>query len=359
MDITVTEALFPAAITDAVRSEVFRAWGDKCAYCRVRDAEHCDHIYPRSKGGQDALENYAASCETCNLMKSDMILGEGILHIVQRKAAQKAPGIRTRLDHTTSSKKDPAPYIEELIASAVLLELTQERGPQDEASIDALRNAMRAQILQKFGRATITKIKAETSRLRSEIRKVERRRANQPLCEDLISLRIAGGDDHDTAREEVQQIYANASQTNLRSAIARQKRLNAPRPLETVTVRVPRPLRSDILSSIAFLKDHHKDARTTLHFSAKDHPNLYQAAVSQGPTSFEVSWKFPNGGALLLYAYDLNDQGFKVDVSSAAWFFLKIAIDLDADELTFPSHIDGNVLPAPEDCLPRIKEGVS
>ena len=49
----------------------------RCEYCD-RDllssvdayhSWHLDHLVPRSRGGADAVENYALSCKPCNFMK--------------------------------------------------------------------------------------------------------------------------------------------------------------------------------------------------------------------------------------------------------------------------------------------------
>ena len=93
-------------ITAAIRSAVFLEWGDTCAYCRVRPAEEVDHIVPRAQSGPDAIENYAAACMTCNRMKSDMLLGEGLIGILQEKARRKAPAIRARLAPAGSTRGD-------------------------------------------------------------------------------------------------------------------------------------------------------------------------------------------------------------------------------------------------------------
>lgn len=84
-------------ITPKVRAAVFAEWRNKCAYCRPGVAECVDHIYPRSRGGPDALENYAASCTHCNMLKGDLVLGEGIVDIVRLRAAKKALRIAERL----------------------------------------------------------------------------------------------------------------------------------------------------------------------------------------------------------------------------------------------------------------------
>lgn len=49
----------------------------RCRYCGRSAPEvvlHVDHIYPRSKGGEDSLENLVAACRECNLGKRDVLL---------------------------------------------------------------------------------------------------------------------------------------------------------------------------------------------------------------------------------------------------------------------------------------------
>ncbi len=40
---------------------------------------HCDHIIPRSKGGEITSDNLITSCEECNLGKRDILLNERFL----------------------------------------------------------------------------------------------------------------------------------------------------------------------------------------------------------------------------------------------------------------------------------------
>ena len=100
---------FDTPITPAVRLAVFNAWGDRCAYCRVKPAEEVDHIHPRAKGGLDRLDNYAAACQPCNSMKTDMVLGEGVIGIIAAKAVKKAPGIAKKLQPKTTAGKSTNP----------------------------------------------------------------------------------------------------------------------------------------------------------------------------------------------------------------------------------------------------------
>lgn len=48
-----------------------------CAYCKKKFKFwelHVDHIYPRSKGGQDIPTNLVTACAKCNLKKSATVL---------------------------------------------------------------------------------------------------------------------------------------------------------------------------------------------------------------------------------------------------------------------------------------------
>lgn len=48
--------------------------GGVCVYCGKKVTEatmEVDHIFPKSKGGQNIFENYACSCHVCNASKAD------------------------------------------------------------------------------------------------------------------------------------------------------------------------------------------------------------------------------------------------------------------------------------------------
>jgi hypothetical protein len=46
------------------------AW--TCNYCG-ESANEVDHVYPKSKGGEDTLDNLVAACRRCNIKKKDAI----------------------------------------------------------------------------------------------------------------------------------------------------------------------------------------------------------------------------------------------------------------------------------------------
>jgi 5-methylcytosine-specific restriction endonuclease McrA len=63
-----------------LRFTVLRRDNFKCQYCGRGPQEgvilHVDHKFPKSKGGEFALENLVTACFECNIGKGDAILGE-------------------------------------------------------------------------------------------------------------------------------------------------------------------------------------------------------------------------------------------------------------------------------------------
>lgn len=67
------------AIPEILRRSVFDRDGYECVYCGDIDGPfHLDHIFPKSKGGSDDLENLTVSCAPCNRSKSDKLLEDWI-----------------------------------------------------------------------------------------------------------------------------------------------------------------------------------------------------------------------------------------------------------------------------------------
>ncbi len=61
-----------------LRLQVLRRDAYTCAYCGDI-ATQVDHVWPKSRGGEDTLENCVAACEPCNSAKrarTDVFLGE-------------------------------------------------------------------------------------------------------------------------------------------------------------------------------------------------------------------------------------------------------------------------------------------
>lgn len=67
------------AISKKVRFEVFKRDGFRCGYCGQSPPSvilELDHIDPKSKGGQDEINNYLTACFDCNRGKRDIPLGK-------------------------------------------------------------------------------------------------------------------------------------------------------------------------------------------------------------------------------------------------------------------------------------------
>lgn len=65
----------------SLRFKCFERDEFKCTYCGRSSIEHkivlhCDHIIPKSKFGEDSLENLTTSCSECNVGKLDIMLSE-------------------------------------------------------------------------------------------------------------------------------------------------------------------------------------------------------------------------------------------------------------------------------------------
>lgn len=50
--------------------------GEFCSYCGTSDNLYVDHLYPRSKGGDNTLSNLVIACWTCNCAKKDKVLAD-------------------------------------------------------------------------------------------------------------------------------------------------------------------------------------------------------------------------------------------------------------------------------------------
>ena len=65
------------AVSKKLRFEAFKRDEFTCQYCGRKTPEvvlELDHIIPRSKGGDDDLENLTTSCFECNRGKGDSLL---------------------------------------------------------------------------------------------------------------------------------------------------------------------------------------------------------------------------------------------------------------------------------------------
>ncbi|WP_083749801.1 HNH endonuclease signature motif containing protein [Frankia sp. CcI49] len=58
-----------------------------CVYCRIRPADHLDHIVPISRGGANALANIAPACTPCGTSKGALTVAEWVTVLAAEIAA--------------------------------------------------------------------------------------------------------------------------------------------------------------------------------------------------------------------------------------------------------------------------------
>ena len=54
-----------------IRLKVLARDAYTCAYCGSPDANEVDHVWPKSRGGEDTLDNLVCCCRRCNILKKD------------------------------------------------------------------------------------------------------------------------------------------------------------------------------------------------------------------------------------------------------------------------------------------------
>jgi 5-methylcytosine-specific restriction endonuclease McrA len=54
------------------RKNILRRDGHQCQYCGARSGLTVDHIYPKSRGGEDSWENLVTACLRCNNKKGNL-----------------------------------------------------------------------------------------------------------------------------------------------------------------------------------------------------------------------------------------------------------------------------------------------
>lgn len=87
-----------------VRNAIRSVYRGVCQYCGREDADHVDHIEPRSKGGSDEIENLILSCDTCNIRKNNADLDPMFCAIAHSRARDKAGEIRLLLSQAKKRK---------------------------------------------------------------------------------------------------------------------------------------------------------------------------------------------------------------------------------------------------------------
>lgn len=61
-----------------IRFAVLERDGFRCVYCGLTPQDdvvlQIDHVYPKAKGGENTMENFATACNYCNLGKGDVLI---------------------------------------------------------------------------------------------------------------------------------------------------------------------------------------------------------------------------------------------------------------------------------------------
>lgn len=76
------------------RFKIFARDNFQCIYCGKSSIEdkqelHLEHIYPRSKGGNNSVSNLVTSCKVCNLEKSARELDNDILERIYKVVKER------------------------------------------------------------------------------------------------------------------------------------------------------------------------------------------------------------------------------------------------------------------------------
>jgi 5-methylcytosine-specific restriction endonuclease McrA len=59
-----------------IREQVFAIYGKQCHYCGYEDeVMTVDHLLPRSRGGDNSLENLIPACRKCNYARGNKMDG--------------------------------------------------------------------------------------------------------------------------------------------------------------------------------------------------------------------------------------------------------------------------------------------
>jgi 5-methylcytosine-specific restriction endonuclease McrA len=67
---------YNGATRTRITAQVFTCYGTVCHLCLKPGADTVDHVIPRSRGGDDALENLRPAHASCNYARKDTDLAE-------------------------------------------------------------------------------------------------------------------------------------------------------------------------------------------------------------------------------------------------------------------------------------------
>ena len=73
------------------RGQVYYKTNGKCSYCGIEldpfSDWHIDHIFPKSRGGSNELENLTPACKSCNSSKGSKTIDEWKQFILEEYSA--------------------------------------------------------------------------------------------------------------------------------------------------------------------------------------------------------------------------------------------------------------------------------
>jgi 5-methylcytosine-specific restriction endonuclease McrA len=222
------EPLPPQPLTHAVREAILQAWHGVCAYCEKSAAAHVDHIVPRAKGGPDRLDNYAAACARCNLMKSDTELPDGLVAIMIGKARRKAPKIEARLapKRRVDRSREQHELCHQLVAWRVSEAIEIEGRSVPKARLEV---AIGDEVARTLGTASVTSVRRELSAVRGRVTEYRKKRALEDEIAILIERRREGASCPTVALLLTEQERSRGGLGTIQKVRSRLKALEAPR----------------------------------------------------------------------------------------------------------------------------------
>lgn len=145
----------------SMRKHIMLVYDYTCQYCNSRKNEanlEVDHIYPRSLGGSDELENLTLACNVCNQRKKDVVLPEPGSSLLFAIAIRKAETIRRRIVKSPRADKSCGKTLKRLVNNGSVLESVYKIVTVDQVTLNypPLESALSSQIVQYFLEQTLT-----------------------------------------------------------------------------------------------------------------------------------------------------------------------------------------------------------
>ena len=136
------------SVSKKVRFEVFKRDNFQCQYCGNTPPSiilEIDHVLPRSKKGNDSIENLVTSCFDCNRGKSD-----GLLSTIPIPLKQTFDGIKEREEQLKEYNKLLASIRRRQNSDIKRVELVYSSYFPDYVFSDSFKESIRHNFLTKF-----------------------------------------------------------------------------------------------------------------------------------------------------------------------------------------------------------------